>query len=187
MLTGQPPFTGEPLTVVHKHLTEVPQAPRSLNSSIPVQVEKAVMRAMTKDISRRFQSAEEMARALGYTVPFYIPDTPGPVGVPQATASAKAEPEPMAAMAWLVVLHTGHAIPLTAPTTTIRRRDVNPVDHRISRENHARITRHGQQYWLEDLGSTNGTFWGEQRIFEPVLLQPGDSIRLGHTYLRFES
>jgi serine/threonine protein kinase len=187
MLTGQPPFSGEPLTVVHKHLTEMPTAPRSLNSSIPIQVEKVVMRALTKDIEKRFQSAEEMARAVGYTVPFHIHDARGPVSAPLAAAAPKAEPQPQAVTARLVVLQTGYVIPLTAPATTIRRRDVNPADHRISRESHARVTRQGQQYWLEDLGSTNGTFWGEQRIFEPVLLQPGDAIRLGHTHLRFES
>jgi serine/threonine protein kinase len=187
MLTGRPPFTGEPLTVVHKHLTEQPVKPRQLNASIPSQAEKAVMRALDKDINKRFQSAEEMARALGYTASFYRPGAPAQIAVPYPSGVQQAGPPQPRATARLVVVSTGHTIPLSATTITIQRRDVNPDDQRISRQNHARITCRGQQYWLEDLGSTNGTYWGQQRIFEPVLLRSGDTIRLGHTHLRFES
>jgi len=59
------------------------------------------------------------------------------------------------------------------------------MDRLISRQ-HARIIRRGQNLWLEDLNSTNGTYLNGQRIFEPVLLRAGDEIRLGASVLRVE-
>jgi len=50
---------------------------------------------------------------------------------------------------------------------------------------HARIFRRGQQVWVEDLGSTNGTFIGDRRIREPTEIVDGVRIRLGgHTVLK---
>lgn len=50
---------------------------------------------------------------------------------------------------------------------------------------HARIFRRGQQIFVEDLGSTNGTFVGERRIREPTQVTDGARIRLGgHTVLK---
>jgi len=48
----------------------------------------------------------------------------------------------------------------------------------ISRR-HARLYQQGDDYWLEDLGSTNGTFVNGQRLSAPRRLQAGDGIRLG--------
>jgi len=64
MLTGYRPFEGEALTVVHKHLTETPTPPRRRNSALPAEVETIVLRAMEKDVSKRFNSALELREAL---------------------------------------------------------------------------------------------------------------------------
>lgn len=53
---------------------------------------------------------------------------------------------------------------------------INDVE--VSRR-HARLTAQSGGYAIEDLGSTNGTFVNEQRIQSVVVLQPGDTIRLG--------
>ncbi|MGZ9234313.1 MAG: FHA domain-containing protein, partial [Anaerolineales bacterium] len=45
---------------------------------------------------------------------------------------------------------------------------------------HARLTREGDGYVLEDLGSSNGTFVNEQKLTGPRRLKSGDQIRLGH-------
>jgi len=180
MLTGQVPFTGQPLTVVHKHLTEAPTPPSKLNSSIPPEVERVVMKALEKDIKKRFRSAEEMARALGYTAPFSLPKPrmAKPPVYPE-------EPHRRAAAPRLVVVHTGRVLPLTGNVTVLHRRDINPMDRLISRE-HARVIRRGPNLWLEDLGSTNGTYLNGQRLFEPALLRVGDEIRLGASIVRVE-
>jgi pSer/pThr/pTyr-binding forkhead associated (FHA) protein len=51
---------------------------------------------------------------------------------------------------------------------------------------HARIEPRRDGIWIEDVGSTNGTFVNGDRLTEPRRLQPGDVIRIGATDLRFE-
>ncbi|HPU13959.1 MAG TPA: FHA domain-containing protein [Aeromicrobium sp.] len=46
---------------------------------------------------------------------------------------------------------------------------------------HARFATNGQQWFVEDLGSTNGTFIGKQRVTSPLPVQIGTSVRLGKT------
>jgi hypothetical protein len=53
-------------------------------------------------------------------------------------------------------------------------------DPQISRR-HSRLTRQGNSYLLEDLGSTNGTFVNGSRVTTPVLLANGDLIGLADT------
>jgi eukaryotic-like serine/threonine-protein kinase len=61
MLTGQVPFTGEtPLEIAMKHLSEVPKPPSELRPEIPHDLDSVVLRALAKDQSERYQSAEEM-------------------------------------------------------------------------------------------------------------------------------
>jgi pSer/pThr/pTyr-binding forkhead associated (FHA) protein len=40
--------------------------------------------------------------------------------------------------------------------------------------------------WLEDIGSTNGTFVNGIRVTRERKLVPGDVVRIGETDLRFE-
>jgi predicted component of type VI protein secretion system len=59
------------------------------------------------------------------------------------------------------------------------------VDPEVSRR-HARIVRRVEQFALEDLGSTNGTFLNGHRITHLTTLQDGDVIDLGDSIsLRF--
>jgi hypothetical protein len=58
---------------------------------------------------------------------------------------------------------------------------------RISRR-HARITARGHQYFIEDMGSANGTIInGRNRLKpqEPYPLVNGDVVKLGETTLKF--
>ncbi len=59
-----------------------------------------------------------------------------------------------------------------------RQNDIVIENPHISRI-HARLIRQKDVYILEDLNSTNGTFLNERRVIHPVVLQPGDRIRLG--------
>lgn len=58
-------------------------------------------------------------------------------------------------------------------------------DPYVSRR-HARLRREGADWLLEDLGSANGTYLGDQRVDGPAVLKPGDRIRIGHTWLEFQ-
>ena len=51
---------------------------------------------------------------------------------------------------------------------------------------HARIEPRPDGVWVQDLGSTNGTFVNGVRIEQRRRLEPGDVVRVGETDLRFE-
>jgi two-component system, cell cycle response regulator len=80
----------------------------------------------------------------------------------------------------------GKLVRVVAPGITIGRSRYAQVcihDDGISRE-HARLTVDGDgDVWLEDLGSTNGTFVGEERVDGRRLLADGDRIQLGPVVL----
>lgn len=59
-----------------------------------------------------------------------------------------------------------------------------PGDAFVSRRGHAVVTREGDAYVLEDLGSSNGTFI---RIRGEAELRPGDYIGIGGQVFRFMS
>ena len=66
--------------------------------------------------------------------------------------------------------------------------DADDPEAKVSRR-HARITRRGPQHFIEDLGSTNGTFINRGRRLLPGDRQPlndGDEIIIGKTFLRFK-
>jgi pSer/pThr/pTyr-binding forkhead associated (FHA) protein len=52
---------------------------------------------------------------------------------------------------------------------------------------HAALDNRTDGLWLEDTGSTNGTFVNGARVTSARLLQPGDVIRIGHTDLLVEA
>ena len=48
---------------------------------------------------------------------------------------------------------------------------------------HARVAAHGDEWVVEDLGSTNGTYVGATRITQPTTLTRGSQVRIGKTIL----
>jgi pSer/pThr/pTyr-binding forkhead associated (FHA) protein len=52
---------------------------------------------------------------------------------------------------------------------------------------HARFEPRQDGVWVQDLGSTNGTYLNGTRLERPRRLSPGDVVRVGETDLRFES
>ncbi len=55
-------------------------------------------------------------------------------------------------------------------------------DNTVSAQHSQVVYKHGQ-WWLSDLGSTNGTFLNEQRLETPAVLRDGDNIRCGQVLL----
>ena len=50
---------------------------------------------------------------------------------------------------------------------------------------HARIFSRDSEWYVEDLGSTNGTYMNQRRVTSPVEVRAGDRVRLGKTTLEF--
>jgi hypothetical protein len=84
-------------------------------------------------------------------------------------------------------LAVGTEFPLESGLS-IGRSDANEltVDDAFMSHMHARILRRGPFFYVEDLGSTNGTFVNEQRITGDSQLRVRDELRLGQTVLRYE-
>ncbi len=61
MITGKVPFDSErPVTVAIMHLQEKPVMPREHNISIPLPLERIVLKAMSKEVSMRYRNVSEM-------------------------------------------------------------------------------------------------------------------------------
>ena len=65
MITGKVPFDADtPVSVALKHMQEEPIEPIQLNSTIPVAINKIILKAMKKDTSARYASATDMMKDL---------------------------------------------------------------------------------------------------------------------------
>lgn len=102
----------------------------------------------------------------------------------EAVPPPKPAPPPAPVLRRLIVYypHAQQEVPLsptTAPITLGRAPDNTIVlqDNTVS-SRHARLFLQGHQWYVQDLGSTNGTFVNEQRVSQhPVRI--GDKLRLG--------
>ena len=61
------------------------------------------------------------------------------------------------------------------------------IDDDYCSSKHCRIYPEGTAWFIEDLGSTNGTFLGNQKVDEPVELRQGERVRLGATILELRA
>ena len=86
-------------------------------------------------------------------------------------------------------LRTGEERVLDSEPLTVGREaenDLPLVRDEFSSGLHARITPRRDGVWVEDTGSTNGTYVNGVRLTAPRKLSPGDVVRIGETDLRFE-
>jgi serine/threonine protein kinase len=61
MATGKKPFTGtNVVTTLHAVINSKPASPRSINPSVPAELEKIIGKAMEKDRNQRYKNAAEM-------------------------------------------------------------------------------------------------------------------------------
>jgi hypothetical protein len=65
--------------------------------------------------------------------------------------------------------------------------DVALDEDEFASASHARVEPRRDGVWLEDIGSTNGTFVNGVRLSRARKLTPGDLVRVGETDLRFET
>jgi pSer/pThr/pTyr-binding forkhead associated (FHA) protein len=114
---------------------------------------------------------------------------------PQQAAAAGLIAQPAArALGRLVVVSSptfqdGEVFALDSHPLTIGRavnNDVSMPDDEYASGRHARFEPRRDGVWIEDIGSTNGTFVNGIRLTRERKLTPGDVVRVGETDLRFE-
>ena len=87
------------------------------------------------------------------------------------------------------VLDDGEEFDLDSAAVTIGRASQNIVSidgDEFASARHARVEPRRDGVWVQDLGSTNGTFVNGVRIDRPRKLVNGDVVRAGETELRYE-
>jgi pSer/pThr/pTyr-binding forkhead associated (FHA) protein len=65
--------------------------------------------------------------------------------------------------------------------------DVNLARDEFASSRHARVEPRRDGVWVEDVGSTNGTYLNGIRLTHAKRLAPGDVVRIGETELRYET
>jgi hypothetical protein len=58
------------------------------------------------------------------------------------------------------------------------------ITHETVSAHHARLRYHHQQWWVEDMLSTNGTFLNQDLLNTPTVLTNGDDLRVGQVALK---
>jgi pSer/pThr/pTyr-binding forkhead associated (FHA) protein len=61
-----------------------------------------------------------------------------------------------------------------------------PIHDETVSGRHARLVFRHNQWWVEDLKSTNGTFLNDEPVHMMTVLVSGDEIRIGQTVMRVE-
>ena len=116
-----------------------------------------------------------------------LPSTPG-VAAPPKPAKQKAPPKRRGSPTHVAVIqgqNAGATANLAeAPILIGRGNDAAiRLDDDYVSTRHARIVASGEQWYVEDLGSTNGTYLGTQRITQPAPIGLGAQVRIGKTIL----
>lgn len=74
-------------------------------------------------------------------------------------------------------LHTSAVLIGRAPSCTL------VLDDDYASGRHARIFPHDGRWYVEDLGSTNGSWLGDHRVGEPEPMEPGMQLKIGQTVI----
>ena len=92
MLTGRPPFTGNPLSIILAHASQRPPALRSLRAEIPPWVEAAVLRSLEKEPGDRYITTGAFVATLRQALTWRSKDAPpGLAGIVSGPPSSGAE------------------------------------------------------------------------------------------------
>ena len=110
-----------------------------------------------------------------------------PIGLtPEETAAVQALPPTSALLVMQRGPSAGARFLLDAERTTAGRStqaDIFLDDVTVSRK-HAEFVREGQQFWVRDIGSLNGTYVNRTRI-DQVALRSGDEVQIGKFRMTF--
>jgi len=81
----------------------------------------------------------------------------------------------------------GRSYPLTEEITVGRAAGCQvTIDDTYASQLHARVFQRDGQIFVEDIGSTNGTYLNRKKVSGPMVVQRGDQLQIGNTILELE-
>ena len=114
--------------------------------------------------------------------PAGVPATPKAAAKAARKAERKAPPVQLAIVAPPEL--KGRAFPLGDEVTVGRAAGCGvTLDDTYASQLHARVFSRDGQLFVEDLGSTNGTFLNRQKVQGPQVMRRGDRLQVGNTVL----
>jgi serine/threonine protein kinase len=206
MVTGRLPFTYEnPSKLLLAHVNEPAPLPRRFNPACPVGLEQVILRMLHKSPAERYQDMaavqvafKEVLASPTVRPQFHSPPVPAPdtqiIAELATTPMDKNTPQPepvLRKQAQLFLLEQKVSLPVPDQEQVIIGRthrnivadiDLGPygaAEAGLSRH-HARLTRQGDHWLIDDLGSLNGTFVNRVKVNPTALSTPlkdGDEIR----------
>jgi len=60
------------------------------------------------------------------------------------------------------------------------------IDDTYASQIHARVFNRDNQWQIEDLGSTNGTWLNRHKVSGPMVIKPGDIVQIGNTVMEMQ-
>lgn len=148
----------------------------------------------------RLRSADQKARVPAAPVAVAAPVAAGPAGTTsrrKQRRAAKAGRAPQGAKAGRSPGPTQPGLVVVAPTESVGRRyelgeeltlgraagcQITLDDTYVS-QLHARVFHRDGAFFVEDLGSTNGTYLNRKKVSGPLMLKAGDQVQVGSTVL----
>jgi serine/threonine protein kinase len=206
MATGQRPFKGEKaFDVLLMHINDPPTNPRELAPDIPEIMEDIIQKSLAKSPDQRYADMQNLIASLetaqeilqtpvSLTSPDDTDDTihRTTVQIDSAKSSLKGPRFVVVATGSLLVLPQkdavliGRADPRGKVAPDIDLSIYGGGTAGVSRQ-HARLLRKDDDWMIEDLHSTNGTFVNDRRVSpsQPTWLNSGDNVRCGQLVLAF--
>ncbi|MCA9948880.1 MAG: protein kinase [Anaerolineales bacterium] len=208
-----------PSDAVLKHINQPPPSPRDIQPGLPSAVEAVILKALAKRPTERYQTGEELAHALraaatmlsDQDVAVFTDDSQSEVVSMVMVLPEIINVEPAADVIvvkeedtdgnthvrgrdrLLVTREDGSTelYSLYKREFVIGRSDQNDIALRggkVSRQ-HARLERKNGAWWVEDVGSTNGTMLAGRKLVpgEPLIWRAGEVLRIGTFTLQLET
>jgi len=205
MVTGRAPFASDRhFEVMLMHMSEPPPRPRDMVPEIPDKLESIILKALEKQPSDRYSQMADMVEDME-TLMARVLSTKPTDGSPADEATSQATVEIDSLQSFLrgphfTVAGSGAAVPIPRQDEVLIGRadptsgmliDVDLSGHGasgagVSRQ-HAKLVCQDDQWTVEDLRSTNGTYINKKPVspYQPVSLKDGDRVDLGQLILVF--
>ena len=129
-----------------------------------------VARSATRDLSRGSSGTET-----------------GPAGPEPAKGHGRGDVQPRLEVVAALGYEPGSLFDISGGANMGRSETSNiPVDDPYASSAHARIFPRDGFMYIEDMGSTNGTYLNGRQLKRSERLRPGDSVRIGDTEYRYK-